>query len=291
MTRSPETEPQAWFRRWSLVPDGEPIRTPGSDLFPVRQDGQPAMLKIAHDREEQFGAEIMIWWNGDGAAKVLAHETPAILLERATGSRSLADMARNGRDDEACRILCATTAKLHKTRPTPRPDCLVPLARWFDDLHRLADAQGGALTLAAHISRRLLADPRDVCLLHGDIHHANVLDFGESGWKAIDPKRVVGERAFDFANIFNNPDAIFDRPDLHLATAPAVLARRTHVIAAAAGLDHVRLLHWVVAYSGLSAAWFIEEQEPEKARLPLTVAAIAAGELGISALPTGKTRL
>ena len=75
------------------------------------------------------------------------------------------------------------------------------------------------------------------------------------------------------------------------ALAPGVLARRAHVIAEAAGLDRIRLLHWVVAWSGLSAIWFIEGNEPEKARLPLTVAEIAAAELGISALLSGQIAL
>lgn len=30
--------------------------------------------------------------------------------------------------------------------------------------------------------------------LHGDLHHGNVLDFGASGWLAIDPKGLKGER-------------------------------------------------------------------------------------------------
>ena len=41
----------------------------------------------------------MAWWNGDGAARVLAHDEHALLLERATGTVSLVDMARNGGDD------------------------------------------------------------------------------------------------------------------------------------------------------------------------------------------------
>jgi streptomycin 6-kinase len=42
--------------------------------------------------------------------------------------------------------------------------------------------------------------------LHGDLHHENVLDFGERRWLAIDPHGLHGERFFDFANIFTNPD-------------------------------------------------------------------------------------
>jgi streptomycin 6-kinase len=46
----------------------------------------------------------MAWWNGDGAARVLAHEGDALLMERATGDASLAETARGGRDDDASRI-------------------------------------------------------------------------------------------------------------------------------------------------------------------------------------------
>lgn len=39
----------------------------------------------------------MIWWNGDGAARVLGHAEDAILMERAEEGLSLADLARDGR--------------------------------------------------------------------------------------------------------------------------------------------------------------------------------------------------
>jgi streptomycin 6-kinase len=63
------------------------------------------------------------------------------------------------------------------------------------------------------IADKLLDDPRDIVALHGDIHHGNILDFGERGWLAIDPKGLIGERGFDYANNFCNPDAaIATRP-------------------------------------------------------------------------------
>jgi streptomycin 6-kinase len=47
------------------------------------------MLKVAFNQEEREGSALMAWWNGDGAARVLAHDAEALLLERAQGSRSL----------------------------------------------------------------------------------------------------------------------------------------------------------------------------------------------------------
>jgi streptomycin 6-kinase len=195
-------------------------------------------------------------------------EGDALLMERATGDASLAAMAHGGRDDEASRILCEVAARLHAPRPRP-PRTLVPLARWFAALAPAAARHGGVLARADAAARALLGAPRDVVVLHGDLHHGNVVDAGnERGWLAIDPKGLVGERGYEFANVFCNPDRA-------TATAEGRLARQAHVIAQAAGLERVRLLEWVLAYAGLSAAWSLEDGDDPA--LALHVAALAAG--------------
>jgi streptomycin 6-kinase len=262
---------EPWLKRWALVPDGAPIITPGSRLLPVRLNDRPAMLKVALDVDEKYGNRLMTWWDGDGAAQVLAHHEDGLLLERAMGSRSLMHMAMNGEDDEASRILCSALARLHAPRETPPPP-LVELGPWFASL-RIATAQhGGLYALSLQTAENLLANPQDVVVLHGDMHHDNVLDFGERGWLAIDPKRVRGERDFDYANLMCNPD-------LPTATDPARFRRQLDVIVEAAGLDHRRLLQWVLAFAGLSAAWFLEDDALEQASGQLKVAQIAASML------------
>ncbi|ROO03899.1 3'-kinase [Pseudomonas fluorescens] len=262
---------EPWLKRWALVPDGAPIITPGSRLLPVRLNDRPAMLKVALDVDEKYGNRLMTWWDGDGAAQVLAHHEDGLLLERAMGSRSLMHMAMNGEDDEASRILCSALARLHAPRETPPPP-LVELGPWFASL-RIATAQhNGLYALSLQTAENLLANPQDVVVLHGDMHHDNVLDFGERGWLAIDPKRVRGERGFDYANLMCNPD-------LPTATDPARFRRQLDVIVEAAGLDHRRLLQWVLAFAGLSAAWFLEDDALEQASGQLKVAQIAASML------------
>jgi streptomycin 6-kinase len=263
-----------YLRHWDLVPEGGPIVTRTSRLLPVRYRGEPAMLKLAIEEEERLGGMLMEWWDGDGAARVLARDGDALLLERAEGTASLADMARSGRDDEAARILCVVAARLHAPRSKPLPE-LIPLARWFRDLEPAAAAQGGILARSAAAARSLLAQPREVGVLHGDLHHGNVLDFGARGWLAIDPKRLTGERGFDFANIFTNPD--LGDPTRPVATAPDRFARRLQVVSEAASLERDRLLRWILAWSGLSAAWFLGDGE--SAAIDLRVAELAAAAL------------
>ncbi|MBW3572537.1 MAG: hypothetical protein KY467_15655 [Gemmatimonadetes bacterium] len=256
-------------RRWGLVPDGEPITTPNSSLLPVRRNGLPLMLKVARAAEERTGARLMAWWDGQGAARVVEHRGDALLMERAGGRASLVRMARGGLDDQASRVLCAAAARLHAPRHRP-PPALVPLDRWFGALHPAALAHGGILAHAADSARELLAEPRDPVVLHGDLHHGNVLDFGARGWLAIDPKGLVGERGFEFATLFRNPD-------LATAAAPGRLARQADVVARAAGLERGRLLKWILAGAGLSAAWSLEDgDEPAPA---LAVAELAGAEL------------
>ncbi len=260
-----------YFDLWRLIPDGDPIVTHSSRLFPVRRDGEPAMLKLAVVPEEKWGAELMVWWNGVGAARVLEHKDDAILLERATGRLSLADMARDGRDDEASCIICEAVSKLHAPRGISLPP-LIPLSDRFRALEAAVQREGGSFVRSAVAARMLLSEPRDVVPLHGDIHHGNILDFAERGWLAIDPKGLVGERYFDYANLFCNPDHA-------VATAPGRLARQVNVVSAAAGLNRFRLLQWIVAWTGLSAAWLIEDGLDQHVPAAIQRGQIAAAEL------------
>jgi streptomycin 6-kinase len=244
--------------QWDLIPDGNPIVTHSSRLLPVRQHGVAAMLKIAQGVEERAGGRLMVWWNGVGAARVLAHDGDALLLERAENPHLLVEMSRHGQDDEAARILCSAAARLHRPRD-PRmtePDLseLVPLDRWFRSLWPAAQQHGELLAQCAKAARELLAAPEDVVILHGDIHHGNVLDFGARGWLAIDPKGLYGERGFDYANIFCNPDR-------DTALVPGRFEWRVNRVVQGAGLERQRLLQWILAWSGLSAAWILETGE------------------------------
>ena len=239
-----------WLNRWGLTPDGEPFETHTSQLLPVVvvKNGQKAILKITDDDSERIGCELMVWWNGNGAAKVLAHAVGAILLERATGTGSLADMSWTGNDAQACRIICHAASRLHLSRNASTP-ALTPLHHWFRDLAPAAKKHGGILTRCDSVANVLLSSPHDEVVLHGDLHHGNILDFGTRGWLAIDPKGLVGERGFDYANIFTNPDLA--EPTRPVAIEPDIFTQRVNIVSEVARIERQRLLMWIVAWCGL----------------------------------------
>lgn len=194
--------------------------------------------------------------------RVLARDGAALLLERASGGRCLAAMARAGADDEATQILCRAAVSLHAPRGGPRPPTLVPLEVWFRALAPAARRFGGILEDADRTARALLATAEAPVVLHGDIHHENVLDGGPRGWLAIDPQGLIGERGFDYANILCNPD-------IEVAGARGRLRARVAIIAEEAGLEPRRILAWTLAYAGLSASWTLADGDDASAALAI----------------------
>jgi streptomycin 6-kinase len=259
------------INRWQLTVDGDPIVTPAAKLLPVRYNDNIAMLKIAIVDEEKLGGQCMPWWEGKGAARVLAIQDNAILLERAMGNKSLVEFVHNGLDDEATHIICNTLAKLHQPNNKPIPR-LTPLSIWFQALKPAAMRHKGLFIRAMEAADSLLANPQNIGVLHGDIHHNNILDFGSRGWLAIDPKGLYGERTFDYANLFCNPNPT-------IANNPSVFLRRLEIVSELAQIDRKRLLQWILAWCGLSAAWMIEDGND--AGFDMTVAQLASVELAI----------
>ncbi|RXZ39875.1 3'-kinase [Agromyces binzhouensis] len=265
----------AWLRRWRLRPDGDATTTTTSRLIPVRtEDGTAAMLKIAHEPEEARGAALLAALDGRGAVPVIRRDHDALLMERATGPGDLVAMVRAGEDDEATRIVSAVAGRLHaetdRVLALPEPPALVPLETWFDQLFAHADRLGPLHRAGADLARRRFDDGREPTVLHGDLHHGNVLDFGEHGWLAIDPKGLLGDAEFDVCNLLCNPSH-------ERALVPGRLPRQFAVAVAATGFEARRLRDWLVAWSALSSTWFELDGRPERAATAERIGEAAAG--------------
>jgi streptomycin 6-kinase len=112
------------------------------------------------------------------------------------------------------------------------------------------DLVGEAETLFAE----LFASEGEKFLLHGDLHHGNILSAGDGSWLAIDPKGVVGEAAYETAALLHNPVGALDGPDPR-----GLLERRLDVLSGELGLDRDRIRVWGLAQAVLAAYWGLED--------------------------------
>jgi streptomycin 6-kinase len=91
-------------------------------------------------------------------------------------------------------------------------------------------------------------------LLHGDLHHYNILYDSQRGWTAIDPKGVVGEIEYEIGASLRNP---YEEPELF--TPPAKIEARLNLFEERLKIDFKRALAWGFAQAVLSAIWAIED--------------------------------
>lgn len=262
------------LRRWGARDVVAVATTPTSRVFRVRLRAGTAIVKDltpAGVEDELRGAAYLAWRDGAGAVKLLDRSGDTLLLEDA-GPRSLLDELDRHDDRAADEILLDVLAALQAPTAVPRPSGFLPLADRFSSLFLRADVdraagRATAFTSAADLLRALLDAQLDVRPLHGDLHHGNVLH-GDRGWLAIDPKGLLGDGAYDAANLFYNP---LHRDDLR--TDPA----RIRALARGAGerleRDPATVLGWARVDACLSAAWALEDGRPQLAAVDLRIAA------------------
>jgi streptomycin 6-kinase len=233
---------------WGLTLGATLADGPTSRLIAVRD--QPLALKLAPPGQG-IEAEIAALRALAGRGAVTLHRADAtegaLLLARLSPGTRLLDLAYRD-DDAATRI----AARLIATLPcTPPPGAIFAEAAGWG---RALAAGAGRLDpelidRAACELRDLIASAPAPLLLHGDLHHTNILRDGD-GWVAVDPKGLLGERAAEAACLLRNP------------ADSALLARARHraaIVAEAANLDRARLLAWGHVGAVIAACWAIED--------------------------------
>ncbi len=247
--------------RWSLAIDAPFPGIKFNFVAPAtRRDGTGCVFKLSREVDETRNEIAALrLWDGDGAVRLLDAEPDqgALLLERLEPGTMLLDVA-GANEDQATLIAAKVLRKLW--RPARPADGLRSLESWCDAYQRnRAALHGGAGGFPAPLFDRadavrcdLLASTPARDALHGDLHHYNVLRAHRAEWLAIDPKGLMGDRAFDVCQFFRNPD--FDRPP-----ARRVNARRLDIFCAALGLDRQRVKDWCLVHAVLDACWEYED--------------------------------
>lgn len=249
-----------YLNAWSLSRPQMIAATPTSLVYKVEHEGATAVLKLLtpvgiHD--EYGGAIALKHFAGKGAIRLLRHDEGAHLLEYVSGD-DLIPMVQDGDDEQATAIIGEVLNELHSEPPTEEARTLYGLGRRFRALFRKAEADRQAsedslYVRGAAVAEELLAEPCEVRVLHGDMHHENVRR-SERGWLALDPKGILGERIYDAANTLLNPFKLRAR-----VQDRARLLRHASILAQTMGVEQTRLLAFTFAHACLSASWSLED--------------------------------
>jgi streptomycin 6-kinase len=92
-------------------------------------------------------------------------------------------------------------------------------------------------------------------LLHGDLHHENILAAEREPWLAIDPKGVVGEPAYETGALLRNQLSVV----LEASRPGKIMERRVDQLSHELGIDRARVRGWGLAQAVLSVWWDIED--------------------------------
>lgn len=244
-------------RAWGVVVENIEEAT-GSVLAFGRRDNQRVVLKIVNEATGEFRAgEVLAAFGGPGVVRVLEWADGVMLMEQLDPATPLSTLCRRDDDEEATRLLASV---MRAMSPHAQPPGMPSARDWSVAFDRYIACGHEAIPrdLVAHARRvylELCESQRNPRLLHGDLHHDNVLFDSGRGWLAVDPKGVVGELEFEVGAALRNP---YDMPDLF--GNPDVIQSRVGILEHELGLDGSRILAWAYAQAVLAAIWLVEDE-------------------------------
>lgn len=249
-----------------------------------RHDGTPAVLKLAVPGSDHQAVEVAALraWTGCGAVELLAHDADrgALLLRRAMPGRVLTDFVPD-RDADATAVMASVMRRLHAAPVPLRGIPALTEVRSSFTAYLVSHTDAGPLPRALvehalHLFDELTASSPTSVLLHGDLHHDNVLSDArsEGGWVAIDPHGWIGDPGFEVGPLLYNPDP-GDRSGELLGLVPA----RVDQLANELGIEPDRVAGWGCVAGALSAVWSTETAQDYVPTRALDVALLLESRL------------
>ena len=262
LTRLPETL-AACAARYDLV-----IHPPMTEEYAVmsfnyitpatRSDGVEVVVKLCYDHRsfltERDGLRLC---STKGSIALLDDDEDlgALLLERAIPGVPLSEQSD---DEENTRIAAGVMRKFW--RPAPRQHQLRTVEDGtIDGMKRHRNRHdGGTGPLPADLFEQaerkfeeLIETAPVRMVLHGDMHHYNILSAEREAWLSIDPKGMEGDPGYDLGSYMGN--CLVDRSDA--AALAHQLSRRIDIFSEELGMPRERVAAWCWAHTVLVATW------------------------------------
>lgn len=250
-----------YAERWELTAQKPVANLTYHYVMTARKDNHAVVLKLGVPQSELLREmECLAHYNGNGAPKLLASdpENGAMLMDCVTPGTTLKSYFPHN-EETSLAIVATVIAKLRQVN-IPHDLVFPNIERWHASLYQAKPSitiPEELLTSAQQLSRHLTATQAKPVLLHGDLHHDNILLGEQNQWFAIDPKGIIGEPAYELGAFIRNP-----LMELHQQTnSQAIVRRRIDAFAQYLDLDSQRIAQWSFVQAVLSACWSMEEHQ------------------------------
>ncbi len=110
------------------------------------------------------------------------------------------------------------------------------------------------LSKAETLFKELTADSSKDRLLHGDLHHDNILFAGDK-WVAIDPHGYIGPAAFEAGAMIRNPYDCFPKEE----SLKKILETRLKVLKDELPFEPYEIHGWAFAYTIMATGWSVAD--------------------------------
>jgi streptomycin 6-kinase len=222
-------------------------------VFSGFQEQTPIILKLSMNHhnlsKEAFALKCFASF---GAVNVLAEDNGLLLMQHAIPGTSLKNHFPS-QDKEAVQITCNLIKKLHQAS-IPKDHNFPHIKDWLAALDNNHDIETRLLIKARILRDKLLKSANADVLLHGDLHHDNILKHDDN-WIVIDPKGIIGDPAYEIGAFIRNPI-----PELiNQENAVRMIQERINLFAAGLNLAPERIAAWCFVQTILVWIWSLED--------------------------------
>lgn len=227
-----------------------------------RADGTKVVLKIGfpNDPEVQKEIDALTVFNGEGSIRLIEVDRgdSVMLLEKVIPGIPLSTIED---DEKATRILAQVMKSICK--PLPENNSFITVSEWMQAIqiykekhyHSEGNIPQYLIDKAMRLCEELFATSATPVLVHGDLHHDNVLSSDRESWLAIDPKGIIAEPAYETAAMIRNP---YNRMK-NVSNLEDVLRKRILILAEELNFEPSRIHKWCFTQTVLSAVWNDDE--------------------------------
>ncbi|MDF1758150.1 MAG: aminoglycoside phosphotransferase family protein [Legionellaceae bacterium] len=217
------------------------------------QNSKPIILKLSLDNKGlSKEADCLKAFSNHGVVEIIAREDGCLIIEQAQPGTTLKEYFPSN-DNDSLEIICKIIKKLH-TSTILENNNFQYIEKLLKVLDNDLDIPKDVLLNARRIRDNLLSSTQNKVLLHGDLHHDNILKNGNR-WLVIDPKGFIGDPVFDVCAFISNPI-----PELLEQDNPGeIINQRIGGLAKWLGYPEQRIRDWHYVKIVLCWAWCLED--------------------------------